>query len=61
MSTERYFGVNIVVVEESDGPRFLRKGAERHTETMSVKEAADKFSKEKIAEILHLALQGIEQ
>ena len=57
---DRSFGVRIAVDEENDGATYLRRGAERRIEMLTVDEAVKSYTREPVVRVLRLALEALE-
>jgi hypothetical protein len=58
---DRSFGVRIAVDEENDGATYLRRGAERRIEMLTVDEAVKSYTREPVVCVLRLALEALEK
>jgi hypothetical protein len=58
MGTERSFDVRVAITEENDGPRFLRKGAERSEEVVELDKALLRYTGPKLKLAIVQALRS---
>jgi len=58
---ERWYSVMILVTEENDGPRYLRRGPEETKEVISLQDAIKRCDRRKILHTLERAVATVKE